>query len=68
MPGMITGSIGCVTIDSKYNLVAVCTSYSLAIVPYKGGPQPSFDEIAFYANCLAYEHEIPVSIFFAITV
>jgi hypothetical protein len=63
MPGMISDCVGNVTIDSKYGILQVHPTYSLAILPYEGEPQPSFEEIVFYVNCLAFEHELPVSIF-----
>jgi hypothetical protein len=62
MPGLASTSVGCAGIDGKYALIQVPTTCSLAIAPPIGEDHPQFVEIVFYANCLAYEHDLPVFI------
>ena len=51
--------IGYITIDSKYLLWKDPYSYDFFILPALGSEHPSFDELVFYANCLAYDHDTP---------
>jgi len=62
MIGMASNCIGSVTLDGKYALVQVHPTYSITIEPLSGVEYPEFEEIVFYANCLAYEHDLPVFI------
>lgn len=62
MIGMASVSVGCVTVDNKYALIQVDPTCSLAIVPSVGVGHPTFEEVVFYTNCLAYEHDLPVFI------
>lgn len=62
MPGLALGSVGCVGIDRKYALIPVLPTNSLIIAPPNGCNLPSFVELVFYANCLAYDHDLPVFI------
>lgn len=62
MPGMSTFGIGNVTIDGKYSLVSVVPTGSLAVTSLLKDPLPTFDEVVFYANCLAYDHDLPAYI------
>jgi hypothetical protein len=62
MPGLASGSVGSVTVDAKYAVIQVHPTYSLAIAPPAGSAHPAFEEIVFYANCVAYEHDLPVFI------
>ena len=62
MPGLASSSIGRVTVDGKYAVIQVHPTYSIVVVPPAGLAHPTFEEIVFYANCLAYEHCLPVFI------
>jgi len=62
MVGMASDCIDYVTLDSKYALIQVSPTYSIAIVPPVGADHPTFEEIVFYTNCLAYEHDLPAFI------
>lgn len=62
MPGMNTFGIGNVTIDGKYSLVFVVPTGSLAVTSLLKDPLPTFDDVVFYANCLAYDHDLPTFI------
>ena len=63
LPGMLSDCIGDVTIDQKYAIVQIHPTYSLAIVPFEKESHPTYEVVIFYSNCLAYEHELPVSIY-----
>jgi len=61
--GLDTGSIGLdFTIDNKYELGGDPYG-SFTIMPFRGEKKPTFEEIIFYTNCLAYEHDLPSFIF-----
>ena len=62
MVGMASDSVGQVTIDNKFALIQLHASSAAAIVPPIGADHPTFDEVVFYMNCLAYEHDIPAFI------
>lgn len=62
MAGMASDCVGSVIVDSKYALIQVHPTYSIAISPPVGKDHPTFREIVFYTNCLAYEHDLPASI------
>ncbi len=57
--GLASDSIGAVIIDEKYSLIQIHPSYITAIIPLINIESPSFNEVVFYTNCLAYLHEIP---------
>jgi hypothetical protein len=60
--GLAIDSIGQVIIDNKYALIQLHAEDSAAIVPPVGMDPPSFDEVLFYTNFLAYAHDIPAFI------
>jgi hypothetical protein len=62
MVGMSSSGIGDVTVDDKYALIMVHPSNSIAVAPPVGEEHPTFREIVFYTNCLAYEHDLPAFI------
>ncbi len=62
MVGMASDCVGSVTVDSKYALIQVHPTYSIAISSPVGEKHPTFEEIVFYTNCLAYEHDLPAFI------
>lgn len=62
MVGMASDCVGSLTVDSKYALIQVHPTYSIAISPPVGEEHPTFREMVFYTNCLAYEHDLPASI------
>lgn len=62
MPGMSTFGIGKVTIDRKYHLILTVPSCALAVTSSLKDPLPTFEEVVFYANCLAYDHDLPTYI------
>jgi hypothetical protein len=57
--GLAIDSIGQVIIDNKYALIQLQADDATAIVPPIGSIHPSFDEVLFYTNYLAYTHDIP---------
>jgi hypothetical protein len=57
--GLARDSVGYVTIDNKLILVQMHPTYSLALCPLLGQPQPFYSEARFYADCLSYEHDLP---------
>lgn len=57
--GLAKDSIGNVIIDEKYALIQLWHDDVAAIVPLSGFEHPSFDEVVFYTDYLAYSHEIP---------
>jgi hypothetical protein len=59
MPGLDKGCLGSVTVDQRYALIGVRYTCELAIVRLKTPDPPTFAEVVFYANCLAYEHDLP---------
>lgn len=59
MVGLASTSVGRVTVDSKYALIQVDPTYSIAIAASLGEDHPTFETVAFYTNCLAYEHDLP---------
>lgn len=62
MPGLASESVGRVGFDDKYALIQVYPTYSLAVASPVGQPLPQFAEVIFYANCLSYDHDLPVFI------
>lgn len=62
MVGLASTSVGCVTVDNKYALIQVPPTSAIAIAPPLGEDHPTFETVVFYANCLAYEHDLPVFI------
>lgn len=62
MVGMSSAGIGPVTVDAKYALILVHPTNSVAVAPPIGEEHPTFREIVFYTNCLAYEHDLPAFI------
>jgi len=62
MVGMSSTGIGLVSVDSRYALILVPPSNSIAVAPPIGEKHPTFKEIVFYTNCLAYEHDLPAFI------
>ena len=60
--GMASDCVGSVTIDDRYALIQVHPTYSVAISPEVGEEHPTFREIVFYTNCMAYEHDLPAFI------
>lgn len=59
MVGLALDSVEQVTIDNRFALIQLNPSYSVAIVPTSSDKHPTFNEVVFYTNCLAYEHDIP---------
>ena len=62
MVGVGISSLGNVFVDGKYYLVFVVPAGPLAITSPLGSPLPTFEEVVFYANCLAYDHDLPTYI------
>jgi hypothetical protein len=62
MVGMSSEGIGPVTVDGKYALILVHPTNSIAVAPPVCKEHPTFKEIVFYTNCLAYEHDLPAFI------
>lgn len=51
--------IGQVEIDSKYLLCKDPHAYDFFVLPKSRSEHPSFGELVFYTNCLAYDHDLP---------
>lgn len=62
MVGLASDSVGNVILDGKYAIHQIHPTYSLAIVPPVGVDHPSFNEMVFFTNCLAYDHDLPALI------
>lgn len=61
-PGLRSDSVMNVVLDEKYQLVQPHPTYSLAIVPLPGISHPSLEEVVFYANCIAFDHDMPIAV------
>jgi hypothetical protein len=63
VPSLSGGSAGTLTFDGgRAALVENSRGPELAIVLPTGGGQLSLSDAVFYANCLAYEHDVPVTV------
>lgn len=62
MIGMASDCVGRVTVDNKYALIQIHPTYTIAVAPPVGMRHPTFEEVVFYTNCLAYEHDLPAII------
>ncbi len=60
--GLSSDCIGDVTIDSIVALNQIHPTYSVVLIPLTKTPL-SLEYVTFISNCLAYEHEIPVSLY-----
>ncbi|MEW6533746.1 MAG: methylamine utilization protein MauJ [Thermodesulfobacteriota bacterium] len=60
MPNLGGKYIGHVTLDGQYLLFRDPYSYDLFVLPGLGSEHPRFDKLVFYANCLAFDHDLPV--------
>lgn len=60
--GMASDCIDYVTLDSKYAIIQIHPTYSIAIAPSIGTDHPTFEQFVFYTNCLSYEHDLPTFI------
>jgi len=58
--GLASDQVWGVTIDDKVALEQIHPTYSLALLPLTDDIVLSFEDALFYADCFAYEHEIPV--------
>lgn len=63
MIGLLCSTINNVTIDNKFNLIQWDPENCLEIIPIIDKYSISFEQIAFYANCLSYEHDLIVLVF-----
>ena len=63
VPALANGSVGTVTFDGgRAALVESSLSPYLAVVLPSGGGRLPLSDAVFYANCLAYEHDVPVTV------
>jgi hypothetical protein len=62
MPGLASDCVGSVGFDGKYACVQLHPTYSLVITPEVGHSHPTYVELVYYANCLSYDHDLPVFI------
>lgn len=58
--GLVSDSVGDVTIDGKIALVQPHPDTELYLCPIGKNPHPELSEVWFYADCIAFDHEIPV--------
>lgn len=58
--GLLPDSVGDVTIDNRIRLIQAHPHSDLFLCPLVGSPQPRESEAWYYADCIAYEHDIPV--------
>jgi hypothetical protein len=61
-PGLRVFSMESVTIDGDFLLIDCKPSADLAIVRRIGGPPATHELAAFFAHCIAYEHEVPAGL------
>jgi len=59
LPGADIAQAGWTSIDGRYALIPVLPGYSYGLAPPAGIPHPAFRAVAFLANCMAYEYEVP---------
>lgn len=57
--GLSSDTVHDVIIDERIALVQPHPDASLFLCPLRAQPQPSLDEAWFYADCIAFEHDIP---------
>jgi len=58
--GLGSNTVGDVTLDGAVALVQSHSSVELYLCPLAGKPQPSESVAWYYADCIAFEHDIPV--------
>jgi hypothetical protein len=58
--GLASDQVFGVVIDNKVALEQIHPTYSLALLPLTDDITISYEDALFYADCFAYEHEIPV--------
>ena len=59
-PFGLVSSIGDITIDDKIALLQQHHDTELCLCPLGKSPHPELSEAWFYADCIAFDHEIPV--------
>ena len=58
--GLASDSVGDITIDGRVALVQPHPESELFLCPLAPNPQPDISTAWFYADCIAYDHDIPV--------
>lgn len=58
--GLKRDSVSGVLIDEKIALEQIHTTYFLMLIPLSDSIKIDYEDALFYADCFAYEHEIPV--------
>lgn len=58
--GLASDSVGDIIVDHTIALVQSHTHASIFLCPLTGKPQPKESVAWYYADCIAYEHDIPV--------
>jgi len=58
--GLASDSVGDVTIDGRIALIQPHPEAELYLCPFSGQPHPSVSTAWFCADCLSFDHEIPV--------
>jgi hypothetical protein len=58
--GLASDTVMGTIIDNKVALEQIHPTYSLALLPLTDNIKIRFEDALFYADCFAYEHEIPV--------
>jgi hypothetical protein len=58
--GLVADSVGDTVVDHAIALVQAHPNWHLHLCPLTGKPQPTESLAWYYADCIAYEHDIPV--------
>jgi hypothetical protein len=58
--GLAPDTVGDVTVDGTIALVQPHPHADICLCPLTGNPQPTESVAWYYADCIAYEHDIPV--------
>lgn len=56
----LTNSVGDVTVDEQLALIQSHPDADICLCPMTGKPQPTESAAWYYADCIAFEHDIPV--------
>jgi hypothetical protein len=61
--GLASDSVCNVTIDNKLELMQLHPTYTIALTPIENQLNPTYEQVLFFADCIAYEHETPTLLF-----
>src|SRR5712692_6822010 len=58
--GLASDTVGDITVDASIALVQSRPDWNICLCPLIAKPQPTESVASYYADCIAYEHDIPV--------